>query len=94
LLPYPPDWPTLAQALQAALGGDGGPLDSAAYSYIGLMADGQFSNLLPANTAIVYADGPFPSAVTAYEHLAAQITKVTPDFPLSAWRGFNCAYCP
>jgi pimeloyl-ACP methyl ester carboxylesterase len=94
LLPYPADWPTLAQALQEALAGYGGSLASAAYSRSGLMADGQFSNLVAAGAAILCADGPFPPDITAYEHPAAQLAKMAPDFASWAWRGSGCAYWP
>jgi pimeloyl-ACP methyl ester carboxylesterase len=96
LLPNPQDWPTLAQAVQQALAGYGGPLVSAAYSESGLMADGQFSNnTAAANTAIVCADRPYLSGITAYEQLAAQMAKVAPDFgPLLAWDGSGCDYWP
>jgi pimeloyl-ACP methyl ester carboxylesterase len=96
LLPYPADWTYLAQAIEEALAGYGGSLVSAAYGGSGLTADGQLSsNYVAANTAIVCVDGPFPSAVTGYEHLAAQLAKVAPDFgSILAWRGSGCAYWP
>jgi pimeloyl-ACP methyl ester carboxylesterase len=96
LLPYPGDWQYLAQAVQQALAGYGGSLVSAAYGGSGLSADGQLSsNFAAANTAVLCADGPFPSAVTGYERLAAQLAKVDPDFgSIWAWRGSGCAYWP
>ncbi len=96
LLPYPGDWTDLAQAVQEGLAGYGGALVSAAYGASGLTADGQLSsNYVAVNAAIVCADGPFPSAVTGYEHLAAQLAKVGPDFgSIFGWRGSGCAYWP
>jgi pimeloyl-ACP methyl ester carboxylesterase len=95
LLPYPTDWTDLAQAIQEALAGYGGSLVSAAYGGSGLTADGQLSsNFVAANAAIACVDGIFPSAVTTYEHLAAHLVKVAPDFAFLAWRGSGCAYWP
>jgi pimeloyl-ACP methyl ester carboxylesterase len=96
LLPYPAAWQDLAQAIEQALAGYGGALVSAAYGGSGLTAHGQLSsNYSAANTAILCADGPFPSAVTTYEHLAAQLAKVAPEFgSILAWRGSGCAYWP
>jgi pimeloyl-ACP methyl ester carboxylesterase len=95
LLPYPTDWTDLAQAIQEALAGYGGSLVSAAYGGSGLTADGQLSsNFVAANAAIACVDGIFPSAVTNYEHLAAHLVKVAPDFAFLAWRGSGCAYWP
>ncbi len=94
LLPYPPDWTALGEALEEALAGFGGSLATAADSEIGLMTDGQFSNVAAAGNAIACEDGPFPSAVPAYEHLATQLAKLAPDFAFWAWRGSGCAYWP
>jgi pimeloyl-ACP methyl ester carboxylesterase len=93
LLPYPPAWQDLAQAVQQALAGYGGALVSAAYSDSGLSADGQLSsNYAAADAAIGCADGIYTSAVTADEHLAARLAKTAPDFVFEAWDGSGCAY--
>jgi pimeloyl-ACP methyl ester carboxylesterase len=95
LLPYPSAWMDLAQAVQEALAGYGGALVSAAYSDSGLTEDGQMSsNLAAANAAIACVDESFPSARTAYEHLAARLAKTAPDFVFEAWGGSACTYWP
>ena len=88
-------WPYLAQAIQQGLAGDGSLLALLAYSYEGLMPGGSYSNLLDANAAISCVDRPFPTKVSQYQQLAAQLAKTAPDFgALSAWDSFECAYWP
>jgi pimeloyl-ACP methyl ester carboxylesterase len=88
-------WPDLASAIEQALDGDGGELAALAYAYDGLMSNGQFANLMAAETAISCLDRPYPSDVAAYEGLARRLAKVAPEFGASvAWSDLACAYWP
>jgi len=88
-------WPVLAQAMQQALAGSGSILAAIAYSYEGLMPNGQFSNQLAANTAVNCLDRPSPTSLSTYERLAAEMARVAPDFGASsAWGSLPCAYWP
>ncbi|HUZ20295.1 MAG TPA: alpha/beta hydrolase [Acidimicrobiales bacterium] len=89
------DWPTLAQALSTGLRGNGDLLAELAYNYAGLQADGTFSNIDDANTAINCVDRPSPTTIAEYQALARQLAAKAPDFGASeAWGTLACAYWP
>lgn len=88
-------WVDLARALQAGLRGDGSLLAAIAYAYEGLQANGTFTNMVAANTAINCVDRPSPGSLSTYERLSRQMAKAAPDFGASeAWSSLACAYWP
>lgn len=88
-------WPYLAQAIDAGLRGNGGPLAAIAYSYEGLQQDGTYTNLVAANTAVNCVDRPSPTSLATYERLSRELAKAAPDFGAGeAWSSLVCAYWP
>jgi pimeloyl-ACP methyl ester carboxylesterase len=88
-------WPILRIALRAALGGDGAALLSLADAMSERNSDGEYSNLLAANTAINCADHPSPKDASAYQANAEIFAKESPVFgAFMAWSGLVCAYWP
>jgi len=88
-------WPFLAQAIAQGLGGNGALLAELAYSYAGLLPNGQYANVIAANTAITCSDRAYPTSTASYQQLAAQLTKLAPDFgAFAAWSDFDCAFWP
>lgn len=88
-------WPFLAQSIATALSGDGSDLAAAAFSFEGLQNNGQFADLVAANTATNCLDQPYPRVLAPYESLASQLSKVSPDFGAAmAWGDLSCAYWP
>jgi len=88
-------WTYLAQGLQQGLQGNGDTLISLAYSYDGLMANGQFSNEAAAESAIGCTDETYPKGAAFYEKLASTLSRVAPDFGASeAWSSYGCALWP
>ncbi|MFZ0667198.1 MAG: alpha/beta hydrolase, partial [Acidimicrobiales bacterium] len=89
------DWSELAQALQAAIGGDGSDLDAIALSYEGFQPNGSLENILESNAAVNCLDRPAPTSVPVYVQLAQQFAAKAPDFgPPEAWGSLECAYWP
>ena len=88
-------WPYLASAIAQGLAGNGVLLAALAYALEGLMANGQWTNMLAAGNAISCLDRPYPPQLAAYEQLAARLAKVAPDFGAAdAWSNLACAYWP
>jgi pimeloyl-ACP methyl ester carboxylesterase len=91
----PSSWPGLGEALAQAESGNGTGLAENADFYSGAQQDGQYSNIISANTAILCLDRPVPKGVSEYEALAEQLTVVAPDFGgQEAWGSLACAYWP
>lgn len=88
-------WPQLAQALQQAIGGNGGDLDAIALSYEGFQANGSVENIEESNAAVNCLDHPAPTSVDEYVQLAKQFAAQAPDFgALEAWGSLTCAFWP
>ncbi|MFP3992565.1 alpha/beta hydrolase [Streptomyces sp. E11-3] len=90
-------WPQLRDGLAAAMTeNDGAGLLSLADSYYERSPDGEYANLMFANSAVNCLD--LPPAVTSPE----EVTKALPDFEKAspvfgeglAWSSLNCAYWP
>jgi pimeloyl-ACP methyl ester carboxylesterase len=91
----PSSWPELGQALSQAESGNGTGLAENAQYYAGAQQDGQYSNIISANTAIWCLDRPVPEGIAEYEALARQLTAIAPDFGgEEAWGSLPCAYWP
>ncbi len=85
------DWPTLADALAAAAGGNGTPVLDMETTYT--TAGG--SNATDAETAIDCLDHPVAGGVAGLRTLAAQSAGQAPVFgPLLAWGEATCAVWP
>ena len=88
-------WPGLAQGLALAERGDGSILLLLSDPLNGRDADGQYSDLVDANTAINCLDFPGPSDAAGYEAEAKAWAKVSPHFgAFVAFTRVGCAYWP
>ncbi len=88
-------WPYLAEALQLAAQGDGSLLLAASDALEGRKPDGEYTNLVEANTAIDCADEPGPSDPAAFDRLAAQLAAPAPRVGrVLAYSGLICATWP
>jgi pimeloyl-ACP methyl ester carboxylesterase len=86
-------WPTLANALHAALAGDGAPVLSLMDALTQRQADGSYSPLFSAFYATSCLDRPAPTDPTVWDKAAAQAAAEAPDFGASnVYGGLVCAY--
>ncbi|MGW6567252.1 alpha/beta hydrolase [Streptomyces sp. NPDC054975] len=89
-------WPQLREALTRAMGGEGSGLLALADSYYEREADGSYTNLMFANTAVNCLD--LPAAYTGppdAEKAVPSFEKASPVFGEGlAWAALNCAYWP
>ncbi|MFG2641322.1 alpha/beta hydrolase [Streptomyces sp. NPDC048370] len=89
-------WPQLREALTRAIGGEGSGLLALADSYYEREADGTYTNLMFANTAVNCLD--LPAAYTGppdVEKAVPSFEKASPVFGEGlAWAALNCAYWP
>jgi len=91
----PSTWPTLGEALAAALEGDGSVFSKLALDYEGLTTTRVVSNILAANVAINCEDSGALGSLAEYESLARQLAPSAPDFGASeAWGSLTCKYWP
>ncbi|MGZ4618460.1 MAG: alpha/beta hydrolase [Frankiaceae bacterium] len=88
-------WPVLARGLAQAENGDGTILLRLADHYNERSADGHYSNLSAANTAINCRDYAWPSDLATYESAANKAAVRAPDFgPEIVYGGMACASWP
>ena len=88
-------WRTLRSALQAAFTGDGTILVELADALYERNANGHYSNLADANTAVDCLDRPWPRSLASWSAAAAVAAKAAPLFgaPIM-WGSLPCAYWP
>ncbi len=88
-------WSTLRAGLQAAFAGDGTILVELANALYERNANGQYSNLAAANTAVDCLDRPWPRNLASWSAAAAAAAKAAPLFgaPIM-WGSLTCAYWP
>ncbi len=88
-------WPLLRQALRSAFAGDGTVLLALADALHGRQADGTYTNLVEAFTAISCVDEPMPERVGAYARAAERADRVAPHFgEFNVWSSAVCAPWP
>lgn len=88
-------WPTLRSALTDAFGGDGTLLLELADLLTGRNANGTYSDMDDANTAINCLDRPWPRNLPAWESAAASAAASAPIFGAAdIWQSLACAYWP
>jgi hypothetical protein len=88
-------WPDLAVALQAAGNGDGSPLLQLFDLYVHRHADGSYADTLEADVAISCADQLWPTDLSAYPPLAADASRLAPDFgAANIYSSLTCAVWP
>lgn len=88
-------WPTLRSALTDAFAGDGTVLIDLADLLMERNANGAYSNLADANTAIECLDRPWPRNLPAWQAAAAAATASAPVFGApDIWQSLQCAYWP
>jgi pimeloyl-ACP methyl ester carboxylesterase len=77
----PSSWPTLASALDQAEHGNGAEIMALFQSYVGRRANGTYSNITEAETAVDCLDAPAPS-LGQIKAAAPEVRKVAPLFGL------------
>ncbi|MGC5010154.1 alpha/beta hydrolase [Streptosporangium sp. DT93] len=88
-------WPTLRQALDRALRGDGTPLLRLADWLMDRREDGEYANQTEANLAVNCVDAPYPGDPAAYAAAARESVKRSPLFgAYVVWSALPCAYWP
>jgi pimeloyl-ACP methyl ester carboxylesterase len=88
-------WPDLRAGLAKAFDGDGTVLVQLANLLLQRNADGTYSNLVDADTAISCVDRPWPRSLAAWQARAAAAGRAAPLFgPPIVWGNLPCAYWP
>ena len=88
-------WPALRAGLARAFDGDGTVLVQLANLLLQRNADGTYSNLVDADTAISCVDRPWPRSLAAWQAQAAAAGRAAPLFgPPIVWGNLPCAYWP
>jgi pimeloyl-ACP methyl ester carboxylesterase len=88
-------WPYLREGLTAAFGGNGTVLVILGDLLVERHRNGQYSNLVEAETAVDCIDRPWPRSLAAWRSAAAGATKAAPTFGESImWSSLPCAYWP
>ena len=88
-------WPALRAGLARAFDGDGTVLVQLANLLLQRNADGTYSNLVDADTAISCVDRPWPRSLAAWRSQAAAAGRAAPLFgPPIVWGNLPCAYWP
>ncbi|ACZ00065.1 alpha/beta hydrolase [Thermomonospora curvata] len=89
-------WPTLRQALAAAIyDNDGDLLLTLADQLYDRRPDGSYGNLMEANMAVNCVDKPNLPDVAAYQKEADKAARTAPRFgPYVVWSGLPCIYWP
>ena len=88
-------WPDLSSALASAFAGNGTVLVELSNLLLERSADGSYSNLADAETAVNCLDRPWPRSLPAWQSAAASAGKSAPLFgaPI-VWGSLTCAYWP
>jgi pimeloyl-ACP methyl ester carboxylesterase len=90
----PTTWNQLGQALTALEGGDGGPMLSLFDSYIGRNANGTYTNVVEAESAVNCMDYPAPT-LTQLRSDAAATVRLAPVFGLlDLYSEITCSVWP
>jgi pimeloyl-ACP methyl ester carboxylesterase len=88
-------WPFLQTALDDAFGGDGTQLLELANELYGRYANGTYSSLADALTAIDCLDRPWPRSLAAWQSAASSAAQAAPMFGAAlTWGSLTCAYWP
>jgi pimeloyl-ACP methyl ester carboxylesterase len=88
-------WPVLSSALASAFAGDGTGLVELADQLYERNANGTYSNLADALTAIDCLDRPWPRSLAAWEMAASAAAQAAPMFGTAlVWGSLTCAYWP
>ncbi|GII94736.1 alpha/beta hydrolase [Sinosporangium siamense] len=88
-------WPTLRQALNEALDGDGTTLLRMADVLIDRRGDGTYSNQTESNMAVNCVDSPYPTSLADFTKAAKEAAKEAPNFGRQVmWGSLPCAYWP
>ena len=88
-------WPDLKTGLANAFDGDGSGLVQLANLLLERNADGTYSNLVDADTAISCLDRPWPRSLAAWQAEASAAARAAPLFgPPIVWGNLPCAYWP
>jgi len=88
-------WPDLKTGLSRAFDGDGTVLVQLANLLLERNADGTYSNLVDADTAISCVDRPWPRSLAAWQAQASAAGRAAPLFgPPIVWGNLPCAYWP
>lgn len=86
-------WPQLARALDEALDGDGTRLVDLVDNYLQRDGDGDYPNLIEANSAVNNVDGVCSKDPDAYRALGEEFEREAPTFGrLASTMGLVCAY--
>jgi pimeloyl-ACP methyl ester carboxylesterase len=88
-------WPYLRAGLSTAFAGNGTLLVELADALVERGPNGQYSNLVAANTAVNCIDRPWPRSLSAWRSAAQTAAKHAPLFgaPIM-WGSLACAYWP
>jgi pimeloyl-ACP methyl ester carboxylesterase len=88
-------WPILSSALDSAFAGDGTGLVELANQLYERNANGTYSNLASALTAIDCLDRPWPRSLGAWQSAASAAAQAAPIFGTAlVWGSLTCAYWP
>jgi len=86
-------WNSLTKALDEATKGDGSGLVDLTDQYLGRESNGEYPNLIEANSAVNYVDKECPKDSEAYRAMGEEFAKTAPTFGESAaTAGLTCAY--
>jgi hypothetical protein len=86
-------WPSLTRALEDARDGNGAGLVKLTDRYLQREGNGDYPNLIEANSAVNYVDQECPKDPEAYRSLGEEFAKDAPTFgPSAATSGLTCAY--
>jgi len=87
------EWPLLASALSAAMGGDGTLLVELANYLMERNSNGTYSNLSDVFMSVSCIDRPWPKSLSAWQSAAAAAAKAAPLFgAANVWGSLPCAY--
>ncbi|HEY5985564.1 MAG TPA: alpha/beta hydrolase, partial [Streptosporangiaceae bacterium] len=88
-------WPYLRQGLAGAFAGNGTVLVMLGDLLVERNRNGQYTNLLEAETAVDCIDRAWPRSVGAFRSAAAGAAKAAPQFGAAImWSSLPCAYWP
>src|SRR5215467_12763031 len=88
-------WRYLREGLTAAFAGNGTLLVALGDLLVERDANGRYSNLVEAETAVDCVDRPWPRALPAWQAAAAQAARTPPQFGAAImWGSLPCAYWP
>lgn len=88
-------WPYLREGLTGAFAGNGTVLVVLGDLLVERRRNGQYSNLVEAETAVDCVDRPWPRSLAAWRSAAAGAAKAAPQFGATImWGSLSCAYWP